>query len=178
MLPTMWKAGSARSSCVPSMISWKERMVSLRGTNFPGVPVKASATKKGCDSILWIRRARATTRLTAVRGRAISEEVVIKDGEILNPSLTTYLMPMAVDVPSIENILVEVPAEDGPFGARVVAEPPGFGPPAAIANAIEDAVGVRLKSLPLSADKILRALRGETTEATNIDPELLQRLRQ
>jgi CO/xanthine dehydrogenase Mo-binding subunit len=111
-------------------------------------------------------------------GRAISEEVVIKDGEILNPSLTTYLMPMAVDVPSIENILVEVPAEDGPFGARAVAEPPGFGPPAAIANAIEDAVGVRLKSLPLSADKILRALRGETVDATDIDPELLQRLRQ
>ena len=111
-------------------------------------------------------------------GRAISEEVVIRDGEILNPSLTTYLMPMAADVPNIENILVEVPSEDGPFGARAVAEPPGFGPPAAIANAIEDAVGVRLKTLPLSADKILRALRGEASEATDIDPELLQRLRQ
>jgi CO/xanthine dehydrogenase Mo-binding subunit len=51
-------------------------------------------------------------------GRAITEEVVIKDGKILNPSLTTYLMPMAVDVPSIENILVQVPTDDGPFGAR------------------------------------------------------------
>ncbi len=111
-------------------------------------------------------------------GRAISEEVVLKDSEILNPSLTTYLMPMAADVPSIENILVEVPAEDGPFGARAVAEPPGFGPPAAIANAIEDAVGVRLKTLPLSADKVLQALRGETIEATDIDPALLARLRQ
>ena len=48
-------------------------------------------------------------------GRAITEEVVIKDGKILNPSLTTYLMPMAVDVPSIENILVQVPTDDGPF---------------------------------------------------------------
>jgi CO/xanthine dehydrogenase Mo-binding subunit len=110
-------------------------------------------------------------------GRAMSEEVVIRDGEILNPSLTTYLMPMAADVPTIENILVEVPSEDGPFGARAVAEPPGFGPPAAIANAIEDAVGVRLKTLPLSADKVLQALRGEAVAATNIDPELLQRLR-
>ncbi len=73
-------------------------------------------------------------------GRAITEEVMIKDGKILNPSLTTYLMPMAADVPSIENILVQVPTDDGPFGARAVAEPPGFGPPAAIANAIEDAV--------------------------------------
>jgi carbon-monoxide dehydrogenase large subunit len=110
-------------------------------------------------------------------GRAILEEVVIKDGKIVNPSLTTYLMPMAADVPSVENILVQVPTEDGPFGARAVAEPPGFGPPAAIANAIEDAVGVRLKTLPLSADKILRALQGEPPEATELDPDLLQRLR-
>ncbi len=111
-------------------------------------------------------------------GRATSEEVVIRDGEILNPSLTTYLMPMAADVPSIENILVEVPAEDGPFGARAVAEPPGFGPPAAIANAIEDAVGVRLKTLPLSPDKVLQALRGEAVEEADIDPALLAQLRQ
>ena len=50
-----------------------------------------------------------------------------------------------------------VPTEEGPFGARAVAEPPAFGPPAAIANAIEDAVRVRIKELPLSADLILRA---------------------
>ena len=82
-------------------------------------------------------------------------------GGFVNPSLTTYLMPMAADMPAIENILVEVPTEAGPFGARAVAEPPGFGPPAAIANAIADAIGVRLKELPLSAEKILRALQGE-----------------
>ena len=45
-------------------------------------------------------------------------------------------MPLAIDLPEIENVLVRVPAEDGPFGARAVAEPPGFGLPAAIANAI------------------------------------------
>jgi CO/xanthine dehydrogenase Mo-binding subunit len=110
-------------------------------------------------------------------GRAITEEVVIKDGKILNPSLTTYLMPMAADVPSIENILVQVPTDDGPFGARAVAEPPGFGPPAAIANAIEDAVGVRIKELPLSAEKILRALHGEAPAAAELDHDLLQQLR-
>jgi CO/xanthine dehydrogenase Mo-binding subunit len=110
-------------------------------------------------------------------GRAITEEVVIKDGKILNPSLTTYLMPMAADVPSIENILVQVPTDGGPFGARAVAEPPGFGPPAAIANAIEDAVGVRLKELPLSAEKILRALHGEPPASPELDHDLLQQLR-
>ena len=110
-------------------------------------------------------------------GRALNEAVVIQNGEILNPSLTTYLMPLAPDIPPIENVLVEVPTDDGPFGARAVAEPPGFGPPAAIANAIEDAVGVRLKELPLSADKVLRALQGEAPEEINLDLVLLRRLR-
>ena len=110
-------------------------------------------------------------------GRAMTEEVVLKDGDILNPSLTTYLMPMAADVPAIENILVQVPTDDGPFGARAVAEPPGFGPPAAIANAIEDAVGVRLKELPLSAEKLLAALHGEPPAAGELDADLLQQLR-
>jgi CO/xanthine dehydrogenase Mo-binding subunit len=111
-------------------------------------------------------------------GRALTEEVVIDEGHIRNPSLTTYLMPMAVDVPSIENILVQVPTDDGPFGARAVAEPPGFGPPAAIANAIEDAVGVRLKELPFSAERILQALQGEAPPAFELAPEVLQRLRE
>jgi carbon-monoxide dehydrogenase large subunit len=110
-------------------------------------------------------------------GRALNEAVVIQDGQILNPSLTTYLMPLAPDIPAIENVLVEVPTEDGPFGARAVAEPPGFGPPAAIANAIADAVGVRLKELPLSADKVLRALQGEPPAEVTLDLALLRRLR-
>jgi carbon-monoxide dehydrogenase large subunit len=110
-------------------------------------------------------------------GRALSEEVIVQDGRIVNPSLTTYLMPMAADMPPIENILVEVPTEAGPFGARAVAEPPGFGPPAAIANAIADATGVRLKELPLSAEKILRALHGEPQEPIELDVDLLRALR-
>jgi carbon-monoxide dehydrogenase large subunit len=110
-------------------------------------------------------------------GRAMSEAVLIEDGDIRNPSLTTYLMPMAADVPSVENILVEVPTQDGPFGARAVAEPPGFGPPAAIANAIEDAVGVRIRDLPLSADKVLQALQGQQPEPFSLPADLLERLR-
>ena len=81
-------------------------------------------------------------------------------GQVRNPSLATYLMPLAVDMPDIETILINVPSEDGPFGARAVAEPPGFGPPAAIANAIYDAVGVRIKTLPITPEKVARALHG------------------
>ena len=86
-------------------------------------------------------------------------------------------MPLAADMPAIENVLVQVPTDEGPFGARAVAEPPGFGPPAAIANAIEDAVGIRLKELPLSAEKLLRALRGESLEEVQLDLALLRQLR-
>jgi carbon-monoxide dehydrogenase large subunit len=109
-------------------------------------------------------------------GRALTEEVLFdgETGAVRNPSLSTYLMPLAVDMPAIENILVGVPSEDGPFGARAVAEPPGFGPPAAIANAIYDAVGVRIKELPLSAERVLAALQGRAEEV-KMDVEALRR---
>ncbi len=108
-------------------------------------------------------------------GRATTEEVVINSetGQIMNPSFTTYLMPLAADMPPVENVLVQVPTDDGPFGARAVAEPPGFGPPAAIANAIEDAVGVRIKQLPLTAEKILAALRNEPAPEIKMDVDFL-----
>ena len=109
-------------------------------------------------------------------GRALSEEILIdKDtGEVRNPSLATHLMPLSVDMPEIENILVEVPSADGPFGARAVAESPGFGPPVAIANAIFDAVGVRIKTLPLSAERVLSAIQGRDTEEYRVDADELR----
>ena len=70
---------------------------------------------------------------------------------------------------------MNVPSEDGPFGARAVAEPPGFGPPPAIANAIYDAVGVRIKELPLSAERVLAALRGQDGAEFAIDVEALRK---
>ena len=110
-------------------------------------------------------------------GRALSEEILIdpETGRVQNPSLATYLMPLAIDMPKIENILVEVPSEDGPFGVRAVAEPPGFGPPAAIANAIYDAVGVRIKTLPLSAERVRAALKRENGQEFNVDVDALRK---
>ena len=109
-------------------------------------------------------------------GRALSEEMIIdpETGKVLNPSLSTYLMPLAVDMPEIENILVNVPTDDGPFGARAVAEPPGFGPPAAIANAIYDAVGIRIKELPLSAERVLAAIQSGNVPEFQIDADALR----
>ena len=110
-------------------------------------------------------------------GRALSEEILIdrNTGQVRNASLATYLMPLAIDMPEIETVLVEVPSEDGPFGLRAVAEPPGFGPPAAIANAIYDAVGVRIRTLPLSAERVLAAMQGREPDDYGLDPEALRK---
>ncbi|PKB73622.1 MAG: hypothetical protein BZY75_00850 [SAR202 cluster bacterium Io17-Chloro-G7] len=111
-------------------------------------------------------------------GRALSEEMIIdpKTGAVRNPSLASYLMPLAVDMPEIETILVSVPSEEGPFGARAVAESPGFGPPAAIANAVYDAIGVRIKDLPLSPERVKAALAGKEFPEAQIDVDALRRV--
>ncbi len=79
-------------------------------------------------------------------------------GRLINPSLLDYRKLTAADLPDIETILVEVPAPEGPFGARGVGEPPIVPAPAAIANAIEDATGLRLVELPLTPERIALAL--------------------
>ena len=109
-------------------------------------------------------------------GRALSEEILIdpETGQVRNTSLATYLMPLAIDMPEIETVLVEVPSEDGPFGLRAVAEPPGFGPPAAIANAIYDAVGVRIRTLPLSPERVLAAMQGQEPEDYGLNADALR----
>ena len=84
-------------------------------------------------------------------------------------------MPLAVDMPEIENILINVPTEDGPFGARAVAESPGFGPPAAIGNAIFDATGVRIRDLPFSPERVRAALQGGGPPEIKLDVDALRR---
>jgi CO/xanthine dehydrogenase Mo-binding subunit len=88
-------------------------------------------------------------------GFALSEGLLYDDqGRLTNPSLLDYRKLTAADLPDIETIMIEVPAPAGPFGARGVGEPPIVAAPAAIANAIEDATGVRLLELPLTPEKI------------------------
>jgi CO/xanthine dehydrogenase Mo-binding subunit len=88
-------------------------------------------------------------------GFALSEGLLYDDqGRLTNPSLLDYRKLTAADLPNIETIMVEVPAPEGPFGARGVGEPPIVPAPAAIANAVEDATGLRLTELPLTPEKI------------------------
>jgi CO/xanthine dehydrogenase Mo-binding subunit len=87
-------------------------------------------------------------------------EQVVHDPErgVLNPHLLDYQMPTAADVPMIRVALVECPSPDGPCGAKGVGEPPIIPTPAAVANAICDAIGVRITDLPITPERIVKAI--------------------
>ena len=91
-------------------------------------------------------------------GMALTEEIFSEKGWVLNPNLLDYKIPVAVDSPEIQPIIVKAYAPMGPFGAKGVGNPPLVAAPPAIANAIYDAVGVRIKDLPITPEKVLRAL--------------------
>ena len=81
------------------------------------------------------------------------------EGHLLNANLLDYPLPTTEDVPNIRTVLVEEPCADGPYGAKGVGEPPIIPGAAAIANAIHDAVGVRVTHLPITPERVLEALR-------------------
>ena len=92
-------------------------------------------------------------------GWALNEEYVYDEqGRLLNASLLDYRVPTCLDLPMIEPVMVEVPNPGHPYGVRGVGEVPIVPPPAAIANAIYRAVGVRMNVLPMSPARILEAL--------------------
>ena len=92
-------------------------------------------------------------------GMALSEDLIFENGRQVNPSLANYMVPTSVDVPPIEVIIVKSYDPSGPFGAKGVGEPTLVATAPAILNAIYDAVGIRLYSLPATPEKVLQALR-------------------
>jgi CO/xanthine dehydrogenase Mo-binding subunit len=93
-------------------------------------------------------------------GWALYENMVYDEaGQPLTASWMDYTMPHIHQVArSIETVLVEVPSEHGPFGAKGVGEPPVTPTPGAIGNAIADAIGVRLTDLPMTPQRVLAGL--------------------
>jgi len=88
-----------------------------------------------------------------------------ENGKILNPNFTDYKIPTFLDIPDeVVPIIVEVPQPDGPFGARGIAEHTMIPAAPIIANAVEDAVGVRVKAMPITAEKIAMAIADEKKE--------------
>jgi CO/xanthine dehydrogenase Mo-binding subunit len=91
-------------------------------------------------------------------GWALNEEYFFNDrGRMMNSSLLDYRMPTSLDLPMIDTVIVEVANPGHRFGARGVGEVPIVPPMAAVANAIYDAMGVRMDTLPMSPGKILEA---------------------
>jgi len=87
-----------------------------------------------------------------------------EDGRLLTGSFLDYAIPRAERVPEIDTLIVEVPAPDGPFGAKGIGEAPVVGAPAAIANAVAAATGTRMRELPLTAPRVWAALGNGRSE--------------
>lgn len=93
-------------------------------------------------------------------GMGLTEEMIYDDlGRLRNAAFLDYRLLTTLDVPKIESVLVEVPSPEGPYGARIVGEPSIVAASAAIANAIRDAVGVRMHEAPMTPERVLRKLR-------------------
>jgi CO/xanthine dehydrogenase Mo-binding subunit len=97
--------------------------------------------------------------LAAGVGTTLMEEIKIERGKTLNPNFVDYKVPTSLDMPEMVPILVEATHEGGPYGAKGLGEPALAPTAPAIANAIYDAVGVRIRELPITPDKVLKALK-------------------
>jgi len=92
-------------------------------------------------------------------GGTFTEETILEEGRVLNPDLRNYLVPTSLDVPPIDIIWVESNEPGFAYGCKGGGEVPGrCSIMPAVANAVYDAVGVRITNLPITADKILSAL--------------------
>ncbi|MBI5442382.1 MAG: xanthine dehydrogenase family protein molybdopterin-binding subunit [Deltaproteobacteria bacterium] len=104
-------------------------------------------------------------------GFSLSEEMIFDAGRLLNPNFRDYKILTAMDALSVETVIIETNDEQGPFGAKGIGEP-GLVPTApAIANAVYDAVGIRLNKLPMKPEAVLEALlRRRAGEGARTDP--------
>jgi CO/xanthine dehydrogenase Mo-binding subunit len=107
---------------------------------------------------LGCRQQLAGAAITGI-GQAMFEEIAYDNGQLINPNLVDYVLPSLGDMPAvIDPICVETPDRNGPFGAKGIGESALIPVAPAIANAIYDAVGVRIKDLPIKAEKIYLGL--------------------
>ncbi len=96
-------------------------------------------------------------------GFALSEEVKINNGKVLVNNFSDYGIPTSLDVPNIETIVLENPLkESSNYGVKGIGEPPTVPTAAAVANAVYDAIGVRMKELPMTPERVLKAIKEKT----------------
>ena len=95
-------------------------------------------------------------------GQALMEELIMERGQVMNGNPGDYKLPTAADIPKLKTVLVRSGGGLAPYEAKAIGELSNNSPPAAIANAVANGVGVRLFELPITAERIYRALSGET----------------
>lgn len=150
----------------------------LRGDVFPDFTFGAQAVEVAVDtetgevtllkSVACHDIGRAINRAAAVGqiqggsaqglGYALMEEVIVEQGVIQTPSLSEYLIPTSLDIPTTQSIILESGTGVGPFGAKGIGEPALTPAAPAVANAVADAIGVRVHDLPITPEKVLAAL--------------------
>jgi CO/xanthine dehydrogenase Mo-binding subunit len=107
---------------------------------------------------LGCRQQLAGAAITGI-GQAMFEEIAYDNGQLINPNLVDYVLPSLGDMPAvIDPIAIEIPHKHGPFGAKGIGESALIPVAPAIANAVYDATGVRIKDLPIKAEKIYLGL--------------------
>jgi CO/xanthine dehydrogenase Mo-binding subunit len=102
-------------------------------------------------------------------GYALYEELLVDKGTTLNPSLSGYLIPTVADLPDMEQQLIEVPEPKGPYGAKGIGELPTTVTAAAIANAVSDAIGVPVRQIPITAERVWKMLEEKDQQTIESD---------
>lgn len=95
------------------------------------------------------------------QGYALSEELIYEEGKLASPSFSEYLIPTSMDMPDIKCVILESRSGLGPFGAKGIGEPSLTPVAPAIANAVADAIGTRVFDLPITPEKVVRAIRAK-----------------
>ena len=95
-------------------------------------------------------------------GLATTEELIVREGRIVNASFTDYLLPTFADAPQVRAVLIEEPSEWAPFGAKGVGEPPTVSSTAAVLAAIRDATGIAVWRTPVRPEDLVLAVRAPT----------------
>ncbi|MCK4680921.1 molybdopterin-dependent oxidoreductase, partial [bacterium] len=91
-------------------------------------------------------------------GMALYEQMKTEGGAVVTPDFSTYIIPTAMDTPEIRTAFIEHPYSKGPFGAKGIGETPAMPGAVAVANAVSNALGVRLHELPLTAERVRQAV--------------------
>jgi xanthine dehydrogenase molybdenum-binding subunit len=92
-------------------------------------------------------------------GYTLTEQLIVDKGEVMNPNFRDYKVPTAKDAVAVETAIIETVDRDGPYGAKGIGEPGCVPTAPAIANAVYDATGVRIRELPLTLERVLMAIR-------------------